>query len=117
MMPLKSRQVLDPIDVFRVGNPALPTFASFREGVDHVDTRGRTTKAKQDWVVTDEMTVQSYAFSRDLLHIYFDDATLEIRANSPVVKWDVRGGSSSSLAPWANTCLLIHTQQKNRPEL
>lgn len=118
MPPLKDSPVLSSIDSYRVGKPSLPTFTSFREGVDNRDASARTTKAKHEWVVTDKMTVQSYAFSQDLLHIYFDDATLEIRANGPAVAWAIRAGSSShSLSLCANPCLLIHTQQENRQEL
>jgi hypothetical protein len=116
MVPLKGGQMLDSIDVFRVGKPSLPTVSSFGEGYDHVDARTRTAKAKRDWVVTDAMTVQSYAFSRDVLHIHFDDATLEIRANGPTVSWDVRGGYSPP-SSCANLSLLIHTQYDNRQEL
>src|SRR5262249_52112961 len=76
-----------------------------------------TIKAKQDWVITDEMKVQSYAFSRDLLHIVFDGATLEIRANGLAVSWDVLHSPSSPLVPCGHRCMLVHTEYDNRPEL
>ena len=118
MIPPRDNQAADSIISYRVGSPFLPTFASFREAVDNVDTRSRTAKARQQWALTDGMRVQSYAFTLDLLHIRFDDATLEIRASGSVVSWDVlRGFPSTPLPPCPNPCVLIHAEQQDRREL
>jgi hypothetical protein len=107
----------DPgMQVLEVAGPIIASFSAFGNEMAQPAMRERMRRAREDWQVTDHMSVQSYSCTNNTVQIVFESVILEIMADSPTVTWRLRD-TCVPLAKSKGPSILIHTDRGDKRQV